>query len=227
MLELKDICKEFYQGERRQVVLDGITLKLDGGESLAITGPSGAGKSTLMHIMGGLDLPTSGTYCFKGVEVQNMKKRKRAAFRNQQIGFVFQQFHLIERYTALENVMLPAQYHNMYLPFKKKLARKQLREKAEQLLTEVGLSGHMGKRPGELSGGMQQRVAIVRALINEPDLILADEPTGALDTKTGAEILDILLGLTSQGKSVVIVTHDSQVAQRCMKEIVLVDGRII
>jgi ABC-type antimicrobial peptide transport system, ATPase component len=226
-LELKNICKEFCNGEQKQLILDNISLKLVSGESLSITGPSGAGKSTLMHIMGGLDKPTSGTYCYQGVDIQNLNKKKLAAFRNQKIGFVFQQFHLIDKYTALENVLLPAQYKNVYLPFKKKIGKKELREKAEQLLSEVGLSEHMSKCPGELSGGMQQRVAIVRALINDPDLILADEPTGALDTKNGSEILDILLKLTFREKTVVIVTHDNHIAKNCQKEIVMVDGRIV
>jgi len=197
--------------------LDGVSLKISSGEFVAIMGASGSGKSTLMHVLGLLDRPDSGSYLLGGKEVSGVSDNELAALRNKVVGFVFQQFHLLPRMTALENVELPLVY----------AGKRHLKEKAEQRIEEVGLGDRMKHRPGEMSGGQQQRVAIARSLVNDPFIILADEPTGNLDSKSQEEIMGLLKSLNNKGKTVVIVTHEKEVAQHARRVIVMRDGKII
>ncbi|MFD1954459.1 ABC transporter ATP-binding protein [Paenibacillus thailandensis] len=218
VVELQDVNKVYAGGEELHV-LKNIRLAVKQGEFIAIVGPSGSGKSTLMNMIGMLDTPTSGTYRFEGVDVGELSDHRMAKMRSRKIGFVFQQFNLLPRLTALENVEVPMIYAG--------LSRKERRERAKRLLEELGLGERTGHRPGKLSGGQQQRVAIARALANEPSLILADEPTGALDTATGLEVLQILLRLNDQGHTVVLITHDPGIAANAKRVITMKDGEIV
>ena len=206
-------------GEMDITVLSGIFLKVQSGELIAIMGPSGSGKSTLMNIIGCLDRPTSGAYHFEDREISTLSDDELAAVRNGKIGFVFQTFNLLPRFSALKNVEVPLIYGGMPARLRS--------ERAIPLLQKVGLADRMTHKPTELSGGQQQRVAIARALVNNPPLLLADEPTGNLDSRSGSEILDILTGLNRQGVTIIIVTHDKDVAARCKRVINLKDGQII
>jgi len=219
MIELSNITKSYRMGEVDIAVLSGISLKVQSGELIAIMGPSGSGKSTLMNIIGCLDRPTSGTYHFENREISTMSDDELAAVRNGKIGFVFQTFNLLPRFSALKNVEVPLIYSGVPARLRSERAMPQLKK--------VGLADRMAHKPTELSGGQQQRVAIARALVNNPPLLLADEPTGNLDSRSGSEILDILTGLNLQGVTIMIVTHDRDVAARCRRIINLKDGQII
>ncbi|MDT2750014.1 ABC transporter ATP-binding protein [Streptococcus parauberis] len=218
LIQLKDIVKSYKNGDQKLQVLKGIDLTVHEGEFLAIMGPSGSGKSTLMNIIGLLDRPTSGDYLLNGNEVDKLNDRKLAQVRNEEIGFVFQQFFLLSKLTALQNVELPLIYAGVGLSKRKEFSK--------LYLEKVELSTRMKHLPSELSGGQKQRVAIARALVNTPSIILADEPTGALDTKTGEQIMDLLTELNKEGKTIIMVTHEPDIADFATRKIVIRDGEI-
>lgn len=223
MLRAEKIYKTYKSGKRELQVLRGIDLEIKKGEMLALVGPSGAGKSTLLHIMGGLDRPGSGNVLFNDKDLYRLSDKKRAWVRNSKIGFVFQFYHLLPEFTALENTIMPALIWAKGSRFKARGTR----DRAESLLKEFGLEDRLTHRPGELSGGEQQRVAIARALINGPELLLCDEPTGNLDSAMGGEILNILFGLNKKNNmTVVIVTHDKEIARRSGKVVEIRDGML-
>jgi ABC-type lipoprotein export system ATPase subunit len=219
LLEARQIKKTYRMGRRSIEVLRGVDLTLQGGQFLAVRGASGAGKSTLLHLVGGLDAPTSGEIWIGGERLDQMSASKLSRFRNRKVGFVFQAYHLLPELNALENVCMPA-----------RMARTEARRAeaaGRDLLGRVGLGDRMDHRPYELSGGEQQRVAIARALINEPDIVLADEPTGNLDSRTGGDIIDLLCALREERQTTLIVaTHDAHVAGRAPRVVELVDGRL-
>ena len=220
MIAVNNVTKVYQMGETEVRALDGMTLRIEKGEITAIMGPSGSGKSTLLAILGCLDVPTSGGYSLDGVNVEKMSDDELAAVRNQKIGFVFQQFNLLARTSALENVMLPLVYRG--------LSGRDRRNKAAEALEKVGLGDRMHHRPNELSGGEQQRVAIARALANTPAILLADEPTGALDSKTGAGIIRLFQDLHRNfGQTVIYVTHDPFIARHTRRVVRMADGQIV
>jgi len=219
LIEAKDLVKLYRMGDETVHALDGVNFTIPKGEYCAIVGPSGSGKSTLMNILGGLDTPTEGRIVIAGNDIGEMNDDDLALFRNETVGFVFQSFNLLPRLTALENVELPMIYGGV-LP-------KERHERAAELLHRVGLGERMGHRPTQLSGGQQQRVAIARALSGKPALLLADEPTGALDTNTGTEILGLFNQLNQEGATVVLVTHDHDVARATRRTIEMRDGKIV
>jgi lipoprotein-releasing system ATP-binding protein len=219
-LVVRDLCKVFDHGGRRIEVLRGIDLDLAPGALVSIVGASGVGKSTLLHLLGTLDVPTSGTIAFDGVNVTSLSPGELAAFRNQSIGFVFQFHHLLPEFTALENVMMPGLIA--------RLARKECALRAEAMLARVGLSERLHHRPGELSGGEQQRIALARALVNDPRLLLADEPTGDLDEATAGRVFDMVEQLhRSHGLTSILVTHNLDLAARCTRTLHLESGRLV
>lgn len=218
LIELKGINKTYKNGDQELRVLKDIDLEVEEGEFVAIMGPSGSGKSTLMNVIGLLDRPTSGEYFLEGQEVGNLSEKKLARVRNEQIGFVFQQFFLLSKLNAFQNVELPLIYAGVHPAKRKKLA--------EQYLEKVELYSRMHHLPSELSGGQKQRVAIARALVNQPAIVLADEPTGALDTKTGEQIMDLLTKLNQEGKTIIMVTHEPEIAAFAHRRIVIRDGVI-
>lgn len=219
LIDLKNVNKSYRNGDQELQVLKDIHLAVEEGEFVAIMGPSGSGKSTLMNIIGMLDRPTSGEYYLEGEEVAKLGEKKLAKVRNQQIGFVFQQFFLLSKLNALQNVELPLIYAGIS-QFKRKAL-------AEQYLKKVELEARMHHLPSELSGGQKQRVAIARALVNHPSIILADEPTGALDTKTGEQIMELLTELLNrEGKTIIMVTHEPEIAAFAKRQIVIRDGVI-
>ncbi len=218
-LQVKDVYKSFSLGKQTVEVLNGINLTLQRGEMLAMVGASGAGKSTFLHILGTLDRPTSGTVLYEGQDVFRLSEDELAAFRNRRIGFVFQFHHLLPEFTALENTYLPA--------LMQKRPKRHMLEDATSLLSEVGLGHRLHHKPGELSGGEQQRVAVARALIQHPDLVLADEPTGNLDAHTGQAIFELLRTLNQKrGTAFVIVTHNERLSEQADRLIHMVDGKI-
>jgi len=218
MIQLTSITKSYQMGTQVVHALRGVDLTIDEGEMVAIMGPSGSGKSTLMNIIGALDLPTSGVYMLDDIDVSHMSDDQLARIRNQKIGFVFQQFNLLPRTSALKQVALPLMYAGY--------GRSERHARAQVALESVGLGDRIDHRPDELSGGQQQRVAIARALATEPSIILADEPTGALDTRTGKDILDIFTQLHERGITIVMVTHEHEVAMHAQRTIWLRDGLV-
>ena len=216
MLRLRDIFKTYVLGDQEVHALDGVNLEIVPGEFVAIVGPSGSGKSTLMHIIGCLDIPTSGSYEFDGIEVSDMDEYALAHIRNQKIGFVFQGFNLLSRTSALENVKLPMIYGK----------QKDIDERAIAALTRVGLADRIDHNPNELSGGQQQRVAIARAIATEPRLVLADEPTGNLASEQSEEIMQIFQSLNDEGVTIVMVTHEPDIALHCRRQVTVRDGKV-
>ncbi|MBE6866186.1 MAG: ABC transporter ATP-binding protein [Ruminococcaceae bacterium] len=220
IIEITNLCKSFWLGDEELKVLKNINLTVKKGEFIAIVGASGSGKSTLMNIIGALDRPTSGEYILAGQDISSLKDKELSAIRNRKIGFVFQTFNLIARTNAIKNVALPMLYAG--------LPGKVANEKAKELLAQVDMADRMYHNPNELSGGQKQRVAIARSMANNPDIILADEPTGALDSVTGRMIMDLFHRLhKSQGKTIVLITHSPELASECERIITLKDGEII
>jgi putative ABC transport system ATP-binding protein len=218
LIDIRDITKVYQMGQTQVHALSGVTLGVERGEYVAIMGPSGSGKSTLMNLIGCLDTPTSGSYILNGREVARMTDDELAAIRNQEIGFVFQTFNLLPRTTALHQVELPLVYSG--------LPRKERRERAGRALEAVGLTDRANHHPSELSGGQRQRVAIARALINDPSILLADEPTGNLDSQTGSEIMALFDQLNARGNTIVLVTHEEDIAAHARRIVRLLDGKV-
>jgi putative ABC transport system ATP-binding protein len=218
LVELENIVKTYKQADRNIEVLKGISLSIDSGEFIALQGPSGSGKSTLMHILGLLDRPSKGRYLLRQQDVSALSDNALSTIRNRTVGFIFQTFYLIPYVSAVENVMLPGLYS--------RTAARELRHRAEQILDQLGLGDRMNFRPSQLSGGQQQRVAMARALVNDPRLLLADEPTGQLDSQTSGEIMRLIAEIHAQGRTVVLVTHDDEIAGYARRRIRLSDGLI-
>lgn len=218
MISMKQICRTYQQGDTQVHALRDIDLEIQAGEYLSILGPSGSGKSTLMHLLGCLDSPSSGSYTFDGEEVGGFSIEAKAKLRNRDIGFVFQRFHLMPRSTALQNIMMPMRFA--------KVPKVEQKRRAIELLERVGLSNRASHKPSELSGGQQQRVAIARALANRPRFLLADEPTGNLDSESGRQIVELLEELHQEGTTVIVVTHDEGLAKRTSRVLRMLDGRI-
>lgn len=218
VIDIKAIRRDFPLGQEIVKVLKGIDLQIEKGEYVALMGPSGSGKSTLMNLLGCLDTPTAGSYLLSGQDVSNMSDDELAEIRNKEIGFVFQTFNLLPRTTALDNVALPMVYAGA--------TKTQRTKRAQEVLTDVGLADRMDHRPNQLSGGQRQRVAVGRALVNKPSIILADEPTGNLDSKTSLEIMALFDAIHAQGNTVILVTHEEEVAQHAHRVIRLRDGLV-
>ena len=218
VIEVKDLEKTYYVGDMEVNALRGVSFNILQSQFSTIMGPSGSGKSTLMHIIGCLDSPTKGEYHLNGENVANMHDDQLAKIRNKEIGFVFQKFHLLPRNTALENVMLPLKYAS--------IGKTERSKKAMEALTQVGLADRVDHRPSELSGGQQQRVAIARALVNSPAILFADEPTGNLDSKTGEEVMNLLHELNNKGQTIVLITHEKEIADQTERTIFIRDGKI-
>ena len=221
VIRIEDLTRVYQMGEVEVRALDGISLSIEPGEFVAVMGPSGSGKSTFMNIVGCLDRPTSGQYFLDGVNVSGLDRDERAEIRNGKIGFVFQSFNLLSRTSAIENVELPLIYASQAV------SARERENLARRCLATVGLSGREDHHPSQLSGGQQQRVAIARALINDPKLILADEPTGNLDTKTSEEVMAVFQQLNDQGKTVVLITHEQDIAAHARRAVTFRDGRIV
>ena len=218
MINVDSVHKSYDLGETSVHALRGVTFSIEKGEFVSIMGPSGSGKSTLMNIIGCLDTPSEGTYFLNQRNVGQLDEEQLAGIRNQEIGFIFQQFHLLPRSTALENVALPLKYASVQ--------RAEQLSRAEEVLNKVGLSGRLSHKPTELSGGEQQRVAIARALVNSPSILFADEPTGNLDSKTGKEVLEIFKELNEKGQTIVVITHERDIAKQSHRTITIKDGEI-
>lgn len=218
MIDLMGVSKKYKMGENEVTAIDKIDLHISHNDYVAIIGPSGSGKSTLMNIIGCLDKPSEGSYSFQGQNITKASDNQLAEIRNHKIGFIFQNFNLLPRLNALENVEVPLHYRG--------IKSAECSRRALNYLDKVGLLGREGHKPSQLSGGQQQRVAIARALVGEPELLLADEPTGALDSKTGQEIIELLKKLHTQGHTIVLITHDSKVAEQADRTVKIQDGRI-
>lgn len=219
LIRVQDMCKIYNPGENEVRALDHVNLEINRGEFVAIIGHSGSGKSTLMNMLGCLDVPTSGTYYLNGKDVSTMKDNQLSEIRNQEIGFIFQGFNLIANLNAIENVELPLIY--------RRIGKGERHRLAKEALTRVGLAKRMDHKPSEMSGGQQQRVAIARAIAAEPPVILADEPTGNLDSASTREIMEILKGLHDAGRSVILITHDNDIADQAKRVVRILDGRIV
>lgn len=219
LIKVQDMCKIYNPGENEVRALDHVSLEIDQGEFVAIIGHSGSGKSTLMNMLGCLDVPTSGSYYLNGKDVSSLKDNQLSEIRNQEIGFIFQGFNLIANLNAVENVELPLIYRG--------IGRSERNKMAKEALKKVGLEKRMHHKPSEMSGGQQQRVAIARAIAAEPPVILADEPTGNLDSASTQEIMDILKGLHRGGRSVILITHDSEIAEQAKRVVRILDGKIV
>ena len=222
VIRLRDLTRVYQMGETEVRALDGVTLDVAPGEFLAVMGPSGSGKSTFMNIIGCLDRPTSGTYVLEGTDVSTLDRNERAEIRNDKIGFVFQNFNLLSRTSALENVELPLLYSR-----KHRLSDAEQLEKARVCLGRVGLADRWDHTPAQLSGGQQQRVAIARALVNDPSIMLGDEPTGNLDSRTSDEVMGIFQGLNEEGKTIVLITHEHDIAEYARRVVAFRDGRLV
>lgn len=218
LIDVADLTKRYEMGSEEVWALDGVTLSIEEGEYVAVMGPSGSGKSTLMNMLGCLDTPTSGTYHLRGKDVSEFSENELAEIRNHEIGFIFQTFNLLPRVSCLRNAELPLIYAGM--------SRSERRERAAEVLHSVGLGDRLNHRPNELSGGQRQRVATARALVNNPSLLLADEPTGNLDTETGEEIMQLLEGLHRRGNTILLVTHEDIIARHARRIIHLCDGKL-
>lgn len=217
MIMVRDIRKSYQLGETIVHALDGVSIHIKEGEMVALTGPSGSGKSTLMHILGCLDKPDSGSYFINGEDVSGFNRDALAMIRNRRIGFVFQSFNLLPGISALENVELPLLYAGV----------RSARQLSYEALETVGLKDRMGHAPNQMSGGQRQRVAVARAIVTNPSIILADEPTGNLDSRTGDEILGLFHDLNKEGRTIIVVTHDSYVAEHCQRQIHIRDGKVV
>ena len=220
LIEIRDLRKTYAIGDEPVHALDGVSLTVDNGEFVAIMGASGSGKSTMLNILGCLDTPTSGSYLLDGLEVARRSRAELAHIRNRKLGFVFQNFNLLPRTSAVEQVELP----DLYLG---RLGRGARRRRAIELLKRVGLGGRIGHTPAQLSGGQQQRVAIARALMNEPPVLFADEPTGNLDTKSSIEIMDLFTNLSNEGITIVMVTHEDDIAAYAKRHLLMRDGKLV
>jgi len=218
ILQMSQITKAYEMGEESQTVLQDVDLTIEQGDFVAILGPSGSGKSTLMNIIGCLDSPTSGTYFLSGQKIADLDDKILAKIRNKEIGFVFQQFQLLPRLSAIHNVELPLIYAGV--------SEKERKRRAEEMLRKVGLGDKLHHRPNQLSGGQQQRVAIARALVTEPTILLADEPTGALDQKTSHQIMDLFHEIHQEGKTIIMITHDQKIAKNAKKIVHILDGNL-
>lgn len=226
MIVLKNVEKYYGKKDYKQEILKDVSMEIEDGEMVSIMGPSGSGKSTLLNILGLLDDAFFGEYEIDGIACQSLSEKKRAYVRNEKIGFVFQSFHLMKDLTAVENVKMGLILANERKGFKEKMKRSEMKRKSEEMLDLLGLEEHKNKKAFMLSGGQQQRVAIARALINDPKIILADEPTGALDQNTGREIMEVFKKLNEQGRTILIVTHDEKVANYCSVNKTMLDGRL-
>jgi putative ABC transport system ATP-binding protein len=215
---MNDITKTYYMGEEEQVVLNNINLTVNKGDFVAILGPSGSGKSTLMNIIGCLDSSTRGDYILSNQKVDELDESELAAIRNKEVGFVFQQFQLLPRFSAIQNVELPLVYA--------RVVEKERKQRASDMLVRVGLGEKLQNRPNQLSGGQQQRVAIARAMVTEPTILLADEPTGALDQKTGQQIMELFHELHEEGKTIIMITHDIEIAKNASRIVHILDGKL-
>ena len=226
MIQLKEIKKGFGKGEARQTILKGISLDIKEGEMVSIMGPSGSGKSSLLNILGLLDGMYEGEYLLDGINVEDLTEKEQADLRGEKIGFVFQSFHLLKDLTALDNVKMALILANERKSLKQRMGKKEMIQKSQYMLERLGMKDHMDQKASELSGGQQQRVAIARALVNEPSVLLADEPTGALDQKNGETLLELLSEIHGDGNSIVMVTHDPKVASVAERQIYIEDGKI-
>ena len=216
ILELRDICKDYIQGKMTVPVLKNVCFEMEEGEYVAIMGPSGSGKTTLMNIIGCLDQATSGTFLLDGEDIGGLNDNQMSEIRLRKIGFVFQSFQLLPRQSALENVMLPLSYAGV--------PKKERRERAVMALERVGLGDRIDFKPTQLSGGQKQRVAIARAMVNDPKILLADEPTGALDSKSGEQVMDLFHSLNEEGVSILMITHDADIASCAQRQVIIRDG---